>query len=310
MSACSPKDVDAGNLEPVGTIEEALIKLICSKRTVHALLDVYDAGEYEIDNKVYFFPYHTELDRLSEWRCYIHKGQVAAVSQSRFYAHNHVGITDEALQDMVCGIRTVWKTVQKDLAFDSCVLDIYAEVSRPSFTPADVRLIEINPWGPYLGSGSLLFHWLDDSQILLSSQSTVKTVVRLVEPFLGAGSPPTLSRRQAYEIGRANVVKDELRCLEARDLASKVLCPVNHETFMRMPLSGRSCGVTTRSAGLARFLPHPGEIAGQATLDETGSSDEDDAAIISHPRFRKLQSLWIESGEWQVVADAQFPIAV
>ncbi|EQB51035.1 hypothetical protein CGLO_09473 [Colletotrichum gloeosporioides Cg-14] len=78
MSHCSPKDVDAGTLRPVFTIKDALAKLVSS-------------------NQLFFFPCHADLDRLSEWRCYINKNRVVTISQSKFYQCDHPGITDDAL---------------------------------------------------------------------------------------------------------------------------------------------------------------------------------------------------------------------
>ncbi|KAI8302707.1 hypothetical protein K4K61_007745 [Colletotrichum sp. SAR11_59] len=68
MSHWSPKDADAGTLRPVPTIKDAFVKLVSSKRTVQALLNLY--YEYqradEVPDSLFFFPYHTDLDRLSE----------------------------------------------------------------------------------------------------------------------------------------------------------------------------------------------------------------------------------------------------
>lgn len=41
MSHCSPKDADGGTLRPVFTIKDAIVKLVSSKRTVQALLNLY-----------------------------------------------------------------------------------------------------------------------------------------------------------------------------------------------------------------------------------------------------------------------------
>ncbi|KAI8209243.1 hypothetical protein K4K52_000679 [Colletotrichum sp. SAR 10_76] len=40
-SHCSPKDADGGTLRPVFTIKDAIVKLVSSKRTVQALLNLY-----------------------------------------------------------------------------------------------------------------------------------------------------------------------------------------------------------------------------------------------------------------------------
>ncbi|KAJ3958933.1 hypothetical protein N0V92_004474 [Colletotrichum tropicale] len=111
MSHCSPKDADGGTLRPIFTIKDALVKLVSSKRTAHPLLNLYYEYQHadEIPNsQLFFFPYHAGLDRLSEWRCYIKKTKVVAISQSRFYQCNHQGITDNALRSLAMQVRRLW----------------------------------------------------------------------------------------------------------------------------------------------------------------------------------------------------------
>lgn len=212
LSKCSPKDVDGGNQKPVFTIYEALMKLVASKRARIAFRQLaHGDNEDQVDNKLYLFPYVTDLDRLSEWRCYVHRGQVTAISQSRFYASNHAGITDSMLEELVRKIRKMWHELSDLVAFDSCVLDVYAKVREPDF---QVRLIEFNPHEAHLGSGSLLFHWIDDEKILLPKRSTNRTVLRIVDD----GPSVDIGRDQAKRIGKADVIVDEWRVLKQRKL--------------------------------------------------------------------------------------------
>ncbi|KAK1724828.1 uncharacterized protein BDZ83DRAFT_752215 [Colletotrichum acutatum] len=165
-SHCSPKDADGGNLQPVNNMCEAVVKLASSKRTVQALLSLFYQLRQDADspdNQLYFFPYYNDLDRLSEWRCYVKEGYIVAISQSRFYQPNHAGMTDEMLGRLAFQARRLWSRIAPDLNFKSCILDVYAEMLDPKF---ELKLIEINPWGAHSGSGSLLFHWLDDAGIL------------------------------------------------------------------------------------------------------------------------------------------------
>ncbi|KAK1471205.1 hypothetical protein CTAM01_16636 [Colletotrichum tamarilloi] len=147
-------------------MREAIVKLGSSKRTVQALLSLFyqlgQNGKFS-DNQVYFFPYYTDLDRLSEWRCYVNEAHIVAISQSRFYQPNHAGIIDEMLGRLASQARHLWSRIASDLNFKSCILDVYAEVLDPEF---EIKLIGINPWGAHSGSGSLLFHWLDGAEIL------------------------------------------------------------------------------------------------------------------------------------------------
>ncbi|KAK1541076.1 hypothetical protein CPAR01_07065 [Colletotrichum paranaense] len=273
-SHCSPKDADGGNLQPVNNIREALVKLVSSKRTVQALLSLFyqlsqDANSP--DNQLYFFPYYTDLDRLSEWRCYVKEGRIVAISQSRFYQPNHGGITDEMLGRLATQARHLWSRIAPDLNFKSCILDVYAEVLDSEF---EVKLIEINPWGAHSGSGSLLFHWLDDADILDPRQPDGTTAIRLVE----CGEAKALTRDEAFQIGRGGIIEDELRCLRERGL-EWVLEDDRHAEFMGLPVPDGQSGLTTRKDGLEIFRKGlDGDVMGVKPRN--------------HPRFLKLKRVY------------------
>ncbi|KAK1526946.1 uncharacterized protein CCOS01_07208 [Colletotrichum costaricense] len=271
ISHCSPKDADGGNLQPVNNMREALVKLVSSKRTVQALLSLFYRLSQDTkspDNQLYFFPYYAHLDRLSEWRCYVNEGHIVAISQSRFYQPNHVGITDEMLGRLASQARHLWSRIAPDLNFKSCILDVYAEVLDPEF---EVKLIEINPWGAHSGSGSLLFHWLDDAEILDPQQHDSTTMIRLVE----AGEAKALTRDEAFQIGRGGIIEDELRCLRERGL-EWVLEDDRHAEFMALPVPDGQSGLTTRKDGLEMFRKGlDGEVTGVRSRN--------------HPRFLKLK---------------------
>lgn len=270
-SHCSPKDADGVNLQPVNNMREALVKLVSSKRTIQALLSLFyqliqDANFW--DNQLYFFPYYTKLDRLSEWRCYVKEGHIVAISQSRFYQPSHAGITDSMLRRLASQSRRLWSCIALDLNFKSCILDVYAKVLNPEF---EVNLIEINPWGAHSGSGSLLFHWLDDAGILNPEQHDGTTAIRLVE----AGEAKALTRDEAFQIGRGRIIEDELRCMRERGL-EWVLEDDKHAQFMGLPVPDGQYGLTTRKDGLEIFRQgSDGEVTGVRPRD--------------HPRFLKLK---------------------
>jgi hypothetical protein len=129
MSGCSLKDADNGNQKPIFSLYDTFLKIISSKRSVTFLL-AFLAQEDKIDYNIFFFPYYEELDKLSEWRCFICKDDVVAISQSRFYQNNHDGITDEALLSLVHQSRALWTMVKPELGFDSCIFDCMQRLGR------------------------------------------------------------------------------------------------------------------------------------------------------------------------------------
>ncbi|KAF5521129.1 hypothetical protein CGCA056_v006134 [Colletotrichum aenigma] len=252
MSHCSPKDADAGTLRPVFTIKDALVKLVSSERTVQVLLNLYYEYQHadEIpDPQLFFFPYHADVDRLSEWRCFIDKTRVVAIIQSKFYQCNHPAITDDAL---------------RSLAMQS--------------PDSVVGLIEINPWGAHAGSGSLLSHWLDDADILnrTGSESEPAVVIRLMEE----GKSPVVSRDEAYRIGRERIIEDELRCLRKRGM-EWILGDDAHAEFMELSLPAAYSRPTTRKDGLEMFRRK------RAVDDRIGDGKR--SAARDHPRLIKLK---------------------
>lgn len=275
LSESSPKDVDNGDLRPVHSMAEAFQKLVCSKRAVQALLTVHHTRS-DIDNSLYFFPFHEALDKLSEWRCFVHENRVVAISQSRFYQPYHSGVGDELLRGLVFRVRGLWRKIYHEVIFSSCTLDVYAELHKPN---RDVKLIEINPYFGDLGSGSLLFHWVDDEAILLSKNVTNVTIVRLVDSESETGKAP-LGRAEAYEIGREGIIQDELEVLERRGL-QWILKPEYHDRYMKLEVPAEQGGMfVTRRAGLERF--------GEAGLRESNTSK-----AVDHPRVRKLQEAYM-----------------
>ena len=140
MSTCSAKDADSGNRRSIFTIAKAMFKIISSKRTLQTMIDFLAAAD-DVDNRICFFPYIV-LDKLSEWRCFVYQSRVVAISQSRFYQANHEGIEDGALKTLVGQAQKLWDDIAPELSFDSCILDLYAEVRESSF---QVKLIELNP---------------------------------------------------------------------------------------------------------------------------------------------------------------------
>ncbi|KAF4774983.1 hypothetical protein HER10_EVM0005426 [Colletotrichum scovillei] len=162
----------------------------------------------------------------------------------------------------------LWVRIAPHLHFKSCILDVYAEVLNPEF---DLKLIEINPWGAHSGSGSLLFHWLDDADILDPRQPDGTTTIRLVE----AREAKALTRDEAFQIGRGGIIEDELRCLRERGL-EWVLNDDRYAEFMALPVPDGQSGLTTRKDGLKIFRKGlVGEVTGVRPRD--------------HPRFLKLK---------------------
>lgn len=289
VSNCSVKDADDGNQKPLYTLYSALLKIISSKRAVHSFLDLQTSND-TIDHKIFFFPYFTGLDKLSEWRCFIYQGSVVAMSQTRFYQNHHSGVKDSALRQMVRQARRLWEDIRPAVRFDSTILDLYADVRESDF---EVKLIEMNPWGAHLGTGSLLFHWIDDKDILEPEEVTGKTVLRLVKPRgVSEGSPKYLSKTQVYEIGHGEIVEEEVEMLRKRGLIC-LLDPGKTRKLMSLPVPGKSSDeiTCTREEALARLR---NEFDVETERDSEGGGSIEERGMKLHARFKRMQKVYVE----------------
>jgi hypothetical protein len=97
---------------------------------------------------------------------YNHK--ITAISQQKWYSQINIPFHSEQM------ITTLQQKIRNlnDFPYSSCVFDVYFDIERNQ-----TEFIEINPWGNWNASGSSLFHWVKDEQILYSSGEEI--VLRL-----------------------------------------------------------------------------------------------------------------------------------
>lgn len=289
VSNCSLKDADDGNQKPLSTIYDVLVKIISSKRAVHSLLDLQSESD-TVDHKIFFFPYFAGLDKLSEWRCFIYKGEIVAISQTRFYQNHHSGVRDEALRELVRQARRLWREIAPAFEFECTILDLYADVRETGF---EVKLIEMNPWGAHLGTGSLLFHWIDDADILEPEVPTGRTVLRLVQANGVETGPVTyLPKAMVNEIGHGSIIEDELKVLRKRGL-EWMLDPKETQRLMSLPVPGKTSSeiTVTRVEALDRLRREYGVEA--ETGSEGGENQVSGTDMKLHARFKRMQRVFV-----------------
>ncbi|KAG4417495.1 hypothetical protein IFR04_009378 [Cadophora malorum] len=259
VSNCSLKDADDGNQKPLYTIYDSLVKIISSKRAVHSFLDL----QHETDT-----------------------GEISAISQTRFYQNHHAGVSDGALRELVGQARRLWEEIGKEFEFESTILDLYADVREEGL---EVRLIEMNPWGAHLGTGSLLFHWIDDRDILEPDVPTGRTVLRLVQARSASSGPVKyLPKAQVNEIGHGKIIEDELKVLRRRKL-EWLLDPKETQRLMSLPVPGKTSSeiTATRAEALNRLRRDHGV---EEEIDsEAGCDQRTENGIKLHAKFKRMQ---------------------
>jgi len=104
-------------------------------------------------------PWKDEVDAASEFRAIIIDRQLAGISQQFWY--KSVGHTCDSVVSLVQPVIDLWYDKLLPLCpYADCVLDVYV-------TKGEAHLIEVNPCGCWASSGSSLFHWISDRDLLL-----------------------------------------------------------------------------------------------------------------------------------------------
>lgn len=216
----------------------------------------------------------------------MYKGEISAISQTRFYQNHHAGVSDGALRELVGQARRLWEGIGKEFEFESTILDLYADVREEGL---EVRLIEMNPWGAHLGTGSLLFHWIDDRDILEPDVPTGRTVLRLVQARSASSGPVKyLPKAQVNEIGHGKIIEDELKVLRRRKL-EWLLDPKETQRLMSLPVPGKTSSeiTATRAEALNRLRRDHGV---EEEIDsEAGCDQRTENGIKLHAKFKRMQ---------------------
>lgn len=186
LDACSPKDAPQG-VGPFTTGREVAIALASSPRCVSALQDALsEAGETcDDDSKVtslVLVPWDSSITLENEFRVFISEKSVVAVSQYD-WAHDHGWGTGDKEALLIKGTAAIVKRYDAErnrLPFSSCVMDVHLCMPDTEDGEVGVQVLEFDPFGPHMGSGSALFHWVRDFDQLHGN--TQRVVVRVVSP--------------------------------------------------------------------------------------------------------------------------------
>jgi hypothetical protein len=171
FDGASPKD--GQRAFPARKASEVVWALVTSRRALRALED----GQ----NTLYFVHFDPTWDESREFRVFVRRGRVTAISQySPWWKGMLSDVSDEdarrwAEKAVVRLEGTILPPLLEAIGTSDVVCDVYA----PSLDGEDVRVVELNSFGYWLASGSALFHWITDRDVLYGlSDSMVVRVVR------------------------------------------------------------------------------------------------------------------------------------
>jgi len=95
-----------------------------------------------------------------EFRCYVHKGKMTAISQYHCY-YRFEALQDQAhVEKIRDAILQFHEEVKKWMTVNSYVIDI---VVLPDYS---CSVIELNPFGSHMSSGAALFNWEKDYALM------------------------------------------------------------------------------------------------------------------------------------------------
>lgn len=137
---------------------KSVIESICTTTDTHTCF-------YEDDDEctVYLWDWKSELNKDREFRLFVHEKRLVAISQQHLYKTNEwlINKTDDEIKTIVAQIN------------ESFEKDIKPKIHHLTSYSVDFALvndegyfIEINSFGKEYASGSALFHWLIDEDIM------------------------------------------------------------------------------------------------------------------------------------------------
>lgn len=165
-------------LEPSG--EVLLRRLLTSGRVVGRILALTeeiwpaDPGEALIIQR-----WAPEIELKREIRTFVYEGRVTAISQDIWW--EKLGWRERYSDGFVQSIRALWDSVKDLVPFNTCTMDVLVSPPEGASTSWDAKIIEFNSFGAHLNTGSDLFHWINDADILYGR--TPGITVRFVDDW-------------------------------------------------------------------------------------------------------------------------------
>jgi hypothetical protein len=123
--------------------------------------------ESETSCNIYLLPWK-EIPIFKEFRIFVYQNEITAISDQNLYTVNEWlnTLDDSQIKSLLLDILNHFqKFIRNKLTFlENYVMDLAIVDDIPYF-------IEVNPFGKDYSSGSALFHWINDFEVLTSSNS-------------------------------------------------------------------------------------------------------------------------------------------
>jgi sulfur relay (sulfurtransferase) DsrF/TusC family protein len=192
LSTRSPKDSmkleqEDQHLKPIDQLQKRndLLKVRDAKHAIELIMNstrtIYDItaffkykGNYDAINLI-LRDWMTNLRQDMEFRCYISNKKLTCISQYHCY-HVFESLQDETLLMNIRGaIVAFHEQVSQVLPYENYVMDVMYQEN------GELIVIECNPFGSHMSSGSGLFNWETDREILYGETTADYPVMRVLK---------------------------------------------------------------------------------------------------------------------------------
>jgi hypothetical protein len=183
LNSVSPKDNDhllteSKNKFNLDNIKDFFDLINGSNRIYQALL------EYRTKNSFCMRKYIKEIDISNEYRCFIYKGVLTAISQYDCYTHYEK--IEKNQKEIRNKIKEFYKLAYEYIPYEDCVMDVVIDIyDEETFKNLNILIIEFNEFDSFMNVGSACFNWYLDRNILYGNDSFFeKTFFKFVEKDL------------------------------------------------------------------------------------------------------------------------------
>ena len=168
LNEASPKDGKYG-CGPLLSAKEILISLTTSLRAYRSFRSAIELVHPET---LYIIPWNDNWDETLEFRVFIHNKRLTCLSQ--YIWSKDLGWNYDTISNISPSIISFCNNdVIPKVQIDSFVVDIIIVPDNNDNSKYSIQVIELNSFGAELASGSALFHWLNDYDIMYGSHSNL-----------------------------------------------------------------------------------------------------------------------------------------
>merc|ERR1712227_432090 len=111
--------------------------------------------------------------------CYVHNNRLSAISQYNCYCKFDCLQDEEHILKVRDAIQDYHNDILSSFTIPSYVMDIAVNPEDYSCT-----LIELNPFGKHMSSGSALFHWLKDEDLMYGKLNLENPPIRILKQLV------------------------------------------------------------------------------------------------------------------------------